>query len=98
MQFDTSDKQTILALAGIGAFLAVGQLLVGGKPLTWRLWIGRLIVGAGLSMAAGAALMMIPDLPPIALVGLGSALGISGQSILECLVQRWTGAPHHHHE
>ncbi len=91
MQLDNGDKNTLFALAGVGAILAVGQLLVGGQRMTWQLWVGRMIAGAGLSMAAGAALAMIPDLSPVALVGLGSALGISGQSVLESVIQRCLG-------
>ena len=88
MKFDPNDK-TLCGLAGLGAVIAVGKLLVGGQRLTLRLMIGRVIIGAALSMAAGAALALLPDLPQIALIGLGSTLGISGQAFLELLVQRW---------
>ncbi len=91
MQFKSEDK-TIIELATVGAAIAFGKLLAGGEKITLRLLAGRVIIGAALSTAAGAALAMIPNLPNIALIGLGSALGISGQSLLELLVQRWSGS------
>ncbi len=93
LQFD-GNTQTLLTLAGVGAAMAFGKLLAGGERVTLRLLIGRLIIGAGLSTAAATALMMIPNVSPAALVGLGSALGILGQSFLERLVQRyWKNPP-----
>jgi hypothetical protein len=90
------DDRTLLELALIGAGIALGKLLAGGETLTLRLLVGRVMVGAGLSMAAGAILAMIPNLSPLALVGLGSALGIAGQSLLESCVQRWLGQQDRH--
>ncbi len=85
---DTESK-SLIELALIGALIALGKLLAGGEKLTLRLCAGRVIIGAALSMVAGAALAMIPDLSVTALIGLGSALGICGQSVLEAGVQRW---------
>jgi hypothetical protein len=92
MHLDSNDK-TLLTLAGVGAAMAFGKLLAGGERVTLRLIVGRLIIGAGLSMAAATALMMIPNVSPAALIGLGSALGILGQSFLERLVQRYWKNP-----
>jgi hypothetical protein len=46
--------------------------------------------GVGLGDVDGRrlALLQIPDLPPIALLGLGSALGIIGSQYLEVLLRR----------
>ena len=89
-----SNERMLLTLAGVGTAIAFGKLLVGGEKVTLRLIVGRLIIGAALSMAAATVLMMIPNVPPMALVGLGSALGILGQSFLEKLVQRYWTPPH----
>ncbi len=75
----------------MGATIAIGKLLTGGEKITARLIIGRMIVGAGLSVAASSALMLLPELPAIAITGLGAAFGILGQSYLELAVQRWFG-------
>ncbi|UAW64984.2 phage holin family protein [Mycoavidus sp. HKI] len=40
-------------------------------------------------MAASSVLMLFPELPLMAITGLGAALGILGQSYLELIVQRW---------
>jgi hypothetical protein len=87
------DDRTLLELATIGAAIALGKLLLGGEKITLRLLFGRVIVGAGLSLAAATALAMIPQLSPLTLVGIGSAFGIAGQALLEKLIQRWLGAP-----
>lgn len=82
-------EQILLMLAAIGAVLAVGKVLAGGEKITLRLMIGRVIIGAGLSVAAAAALAMWPDLSEVALIGIGSTFGILGQAFLEAIVRRW---------
>lgn len=61
---------------------------MGGEQLTFRLIAGRAMLGSATSMVVGIALLQIPDLPPIALLGLGSALGIVGSQYLEVLLRR----------
>ncbi|GAM51540.1 phage holin family 2 [bacterium endosymbiont of Mortierella elongata FMR23-6] len=82
-------------LATMGAVLGIGKLLDGGEKITARLIIGRMIVGAGLSVAASSVLTLLPELPAIAITGLGAAFGILGQSYLELAVQRWLGKRNH---
>ncbi len=88
LSFDSREK-IIIVLAAVGAALAVGKLLAGDEKITLRLLTGRVIIGAGLSVAAAAALAMWPDLPEVALIGIGAALGILGQAFLESVVRRW---------
>jgi hypothetical protein len=88
--------RTIATLAAMGAAIAIGKLLNGGEKITARLIIGRIIVGAGLSVAASSVLMLLPELSPIAVTGLGAAFGILGQSYLEWAVQRWLGKRSNH--
>jgi holin family 2 len=90
MNLDSNEK-TLIELAAVGMLMAAGKLLLGGKPVTLRLALGRITIGAGLSMAAGAALLEFPHLPPVGLIGLGSVLGIAGLELLETLVQRCLG-------
>jgi hypothetical protein len=90
MHFDHNER-TIFILAIVGVFGAAGKLLLGGKKVTVRLALGRVLIGACLSMAAGAALLEFPQLSPEGLVGIGSALGILGLEFLEQLAQRWLG-------
>lgn len=71
-------EKKILTLALIGAAIAIGKVLSSSEPLTLRLFIGRIILGAGVSMIAGAALVQFPDLSPVAINGIGAALGIAG--------------------
>lgn len=78
-------EKKIITLALIGAAIAIGKVLSSSEPLTLRLFIGRIILGAGVSMIAGAALVQFPDLSPVAINGIGAALGIAGYQGVE----RW---------
>ncbi|RYA89665.1 holin, partial [Enterobacter cloacae complex sp. 742-ADZ3-9B] len=51
-----------LTLAVMGALIALGKLLSSNEPVTARLAIGRVIVGSALSVAAGSALYLVPEL------------------------------------
>jgi len=78
-------EKKIVTLALIGAAIAVGKVLSSDEPLTPRLFFGRIILGAGVSMIAGVALVQFPDLSPVAINGIGAALGIAGYQVVE----RW---------
>lgn len=82
---------TILGLLALGAAMGLGKLLVSDEVLTWRLIIGRAILGGGASMIAGVALIQIPDIPPLALLGLGSVLGTVGAQFIELQLKRRAG-------
>ncbi len=88
MRLDPNEK-ILLVLAAVGAMIAVGKLLAGGDKVTLRLMVGRIIIGAGLSVAAAATLAMQPNLSEAALIGIGAAIGILGQAFLESILQRW---------
>lgn len=76
-------EKGFIALVGIGALIALGKMLNSGEPITARLLAGRLIVGSALSLLAGVALYVVPDIHPLALVGIGSGLGILGLNGVE---------------
>lgn len=80
---------TLQWLAGIGAAIGLGQLLVAGDPITWRLALGRAICSAGLATGGAAALIWIPTMPMPAVLGLGAALASLGTSGLERLLQKY---------
>ena len=90
MQLNDHEKE-LLTLFIIGAVIGLGKLLVGGERLSVRIVLGRMIIGAALSASAGAVLIMFHDLSPTALVGVASAIGILGQSVLEAAVQKFVG-------
>nr|WP_232356788.1 phage holin family protein [Burkholderia multivorans] len=81
-------EKTILELIIMGGLIGIAKVLVGSDQLTFRLVAGRAVLGSATSMVAGLALLQIPDLPPIALLGLGSALGIIGSQYFEVLLRR----------
>lgn len=76
-------EKAALYLLGVGAALAVGKLLASNEPLTWRLVIGRALVGAIMSLPAGLILLTVPDIHPLALVAVGAGIGIIGEQALE---------------
>ncbi|EPE2951276.1 phage holin family protein [Escherichia coli] len=79
----TLHEKSVLTLAGIGALIALGKVLNTAEPITLRLIIGRVILGAAVSMVAGVALIQFPDLHPVAINGLGAAFGIAGYQAVE---------------
>ncbi|MEM5449843.1 MULTISPECIES: holin [Paraburkholderia] len=84
--------KTLLELIFVGALIGVAKLLVSSEQLTFRVVAGRALLGSATSMVAGVALLQIPDLPPLALLGIGSALGIVGSQYIEILLRRKTKA------
>lgn len=81
--------KVVLCLAGIGAIAALGKLLQSMHPLSWRMVIGRMITGAVVSMIAGTVLVHIPDMPFLAIMGIGSALGVLGAEFVETWLKKF---------
>ena len=81
-------EKGFFALTIMGALIALGKMLNSGEPITVRLLAGRLIVGSALSLLAGVALYVVPDIPPLALVGIGSGLGILGLNGVEAWLRK----------
>lgn len=81
-------EKSLLMLISIGALIAIGKLLASPERLTVRLILGRALLGSATSMVAGVALLQVPDLSPVALIGIGCALGIVGSQYLELWFKR----------
>ena len=81
-------EKNLLLLIAIGAAIGFAKLLVSDEKLTWRLTIGRTILGAATSTIAGAIILQIPDINPLALISLSSALGIMGSTFIESWLKR----------
>ena len=88
-------EKSILMIILIGGLNGMSRLLVSKEPLSARLVIGRTILGSATSLIAGVVLLQIPDISPLALVGLASALGILGSTFIEEYlkknVDKWGG-------
>lgn len=82
------EELTIIELIIMGGLIGIAKVLVEHVRLTFRLIAGRALLGAATSMLAGIVLLQIPDLPTVALLGIGSALGIVGSQYLETLLQK----------
>ncbi|TYL43499.1 phage holin family protein [Dickeya sp. ws52] len=82
-----TDK-SIVSLFIIGTLIAAGKVLASSEPITLRLFVGRVMLGGFVSMMAGIALVQFPDLSPVAINGIGAALGIAGYQTIELLIQR----------
>ena len=76
-------EKNLLLLIAIGAAIGFAKLLVSDEKLTWRLMTGRTILGAATSTIAGAIILQIPDINPLALIAIASALGILGSTFIE---------------
>ena len=81
-------ERNFIWLLLLGAGIGLGKLLVSSEDLTVRLCIGRSILGSATTAIAGALLIQLPDMPQIALMGAGSALGIVGAQFLEMWLKR----------
>ena len=77
-----------LTLLVIGALIGLGKLLASSEELTWRLAIGRTVLGAGTSLIAGVVVLRIPDADPLALIGIACMLGIAGSTFIEAWIKR----------
>lgn len=75
--------KSILMLIVIGGLIGMSKLLVSKEPLSVRLLIGRTILGSATSLIAGVVLLQIPNVSPLALIGLASSLGILGSTFIE---------------
>lgn len=76
-------EKTLLTLIVIGGLIGMSKLLVSPEKLTFRVIIGRTILGSASSLVAGLVLLQIPEISPLALLGIGSALGILGSTFIE---------------
>ncbi|KAF1367134.1 holin [Yokenella regensburgei] len=81
-------EKGFIALAIMGAVIALGKMLNSDEPITARLVVGRVIVGSALSLLAGVALYVVPDIHPLALAGIGSGLGILGLNGVEAWLRK----------
>ena len=76
-------EKSILYLMLIGGMIGMSKLLVSSEPLSVRLIIGRTILGSATSVIAGAVLLQVPDINPLALLGIACAFGILGSTFIE---------------
>lgn len=87
---ETKESLSILGLLIItGAAWGLGKLLVSDEQLTARLIIGRVLLGSCTSTVAGIGLIWIPDMHPLALLAVGSALGIAGATAVEAWLKKY---------
>lgn len=87
---DTKESLSLLGLLIVtGAAWGLGKLLVSDEVLSARLVIGRVLLGSCTSTVAGIGLIWIPDLHPLALIALGSALGIAGATAVESWLKKY---------
>lgn len=77
-----------LLFAVVGITIGLGQLLASEEKLTVRIVIGRALSTAGIAVAAGSVLVLVPDLPLIGQLGVAAGLASLGTSGLERLFQR----------
>lgn len=79
-------EKTIFTLIFIGAAIGLSRLLVSSEPLSWRLIVGRTILGSATSTIAGIVLIQFPEMSPVPLVSIACGLGILGSTFIEeCL-------------
>lgn len=80
--------RSLLTLLVVGAAIGLGKLLVSDDQITTRLIIGRSLLGSAASLMAGVVVLQVPDISPLALIGIASGLGIVGAQYLEAFLKR----------
>lgn len=81
-------EKTLASLVIVGAAIALGKMLVTNEIITIRLFVGRIILGSAVSVVAGALLILWPGINSIAVMGIGSALGIAGYQLVEIWLRK----------
>lgn len=81
-------EKNVLWLVVLGGLIAIGKVLASDEKITPRLFIGRMILGSATALAAGAVLVWIPGLSPMAVTGLGAAFGVAGHQAVEIWLRR----------
>lgn len=84
--WDQIASAILFALVGIS--IGLGQLLASKEQLTLRIILGRALSTGGIAIAAGSALVWLPDLPLLGQLGIAAALASLGTSGLERIFQR----------
>lgn len=75
--------EQLATLAAAGAFAALGKLLIGQTPLSFRTLVGTLIVGGSLGALAALALLWLPTMPFIMQVAIASGVSTLGYKVFE---------------
>lgn len=91
MNSNLSTYELIGGLSLTGIIVGLGQLLASNEKLTARIVWGRALSSVGLSLVAGVILIQIPEVHPLALIGIGAGMASLGTSFLERYLQRKLG-------
>ncbi|AZW22915.1 holin [Bordetella bronchiseptica] len=81
-------ERTVAWLASVGALVAIGRALTNKEALSWRVVVGRVILGSALATVVAVLLIPYPDAPMPVLIGAGAGLGILGEQVLELAARR----------
>lgn len=87
----SEDWKAFWLLVVTGAGIGLAKLLASDEKLTWRLLVGRSILGSATTLVAGIILMQVEHIHPLALLGIGSAIGIAGAQAVESMLRKFTG-------
>lgn len=88
-EIDSTGTEALLWLVWIGFLTGLGTLLASDEKLSIRLVVGRGIVSGMLATAAAIALVFIPDLPFVAMVGIAATIASMGTTLLEDLIRTY---------
>ncbi|AYN26544.1 holin [Buttiauxella sp. 3AFRM03] len=75
--------RNLLTLAFVGGIIGLARLMESGDPLSGRLIFARTILGSAMALVAGIVLIRIPDIHPMAMLGIASALAVAGPQCIE---------------
>lgn len=88
-----NEGRTIFAMVFIGLMAGLSKYLTSGDAFSWRMVIGRTILGGITSMSSGMALTQFQSLGLVELCGLASIIGILGHQGIEILWRKYADTP-----
>lgn len=84
----TEPHSTLAWLFGTGIVAGVGKMLASEDKLTVKLVLGRAITSGVLGVASASTLLVFPDMPFTAQVGVACTVSSLGASFLEQIAKK----------
>lgn len=80
-------EKTAIQLLIMGAIITIAKLLSGDEKFPFRIILGRCILNAFTTLAAGSILIVSSDLPMLAILGLGAFFGTMGSEFVQVTIK-----------
>jgi hypothetical protein len=76
-------ETTFIRLILLGGFIGLAQLLISSEVITWRVLLGRMILGSASALVALTIEIRVPNAPEALVIGIAAVLSIVGYTVIE---------------